>query len=122
MPEPKKRVLLVDDEPQIGRIFSLKLQLAGFEVVSTTDGSQAIALARTQNFDIMLLDILMPDVTGFDVLESVRSFSQIPIVVFTARPEVFEMARSMGANDFIAKPIFPGALIRKIKSVLGLPD
>jgi DNA-binding response OmpR family regulator len=83
----KKRVLIVDDEPNIGRIFGLKLKLAGYDVMSTTSGAGAIELVRFQHF-VMLLDILMPDVTGMDVLERVRAFSQIPILIFSAKPDI----------------------------------
>jgi DNA-binding response OmpR family regulator len=114
-----KRVLIVDDEPSIGRIFGLKLKLSGYEVVSTTSGKEAIELVRKQKFDVMLLDVLMPEVTGLDVLEAVREFSQIPAILFTARTDIFEIARRIGANDYISKPINPDILVEKIKGVLG---
>jgi DNA-binding response OmpR family regulator len=115
----KKRVLLVDDEPQIGKIFGIKLRLSGYDVLFTTSGAEAIELARTEKFDVILLDIVMPEVTGLDVLNKVRSFSRIPIVVFTARPEIFEVAKRFGATDFIAKPLLPDELVQKIRNVLG---
>jgi DNA-binding response OmpR family regulator len=115
----KKRVLIVDDEPQIGKIFGIKLTLSGYDVLSTTSGAEAIELVRTQKFDVMLLDILMPEVTGLDVLDEVRTFSQIPIVVFTARPDIAEVAKRFGANDFVAKPLLPEQLVEKIRNVLG---
>lgn len=115
----KKRVLIVDDEPQIGKIIGLKLKLAGYDVASTTSGTEAIDLIRTQKFDVMLLDILMPEVNGFDVLDKVRTFSQIPVIVFTARQDIFEMAKSLGADDFISKSLNPDYLLEKIGSVLS---
>ncbi len=81
----KKRVLVVDDEPGIGKVLSIKLRLDGYDVITTTSGAEAIEFIRTQKPDIVLLDILMPDVTGMEVLERVRTFSQVPIVVFTAK-------------------------------------
>jgi two-component system response regulator VicR len=117
--DTKKRVLIVDDEPQIGKIFSIKIKLAGFDVDSTTSGAEAIELVRSQKFDLMLLDVLMPDITGMDVLEKVREFSQIPIIIFTARHDIFDIARRFGANDFISKPLNPDHLIQKIKAALG---
>ncbi len=117
--DTKKSVLIVDDEPKIGKIFGLKLKLAGYDVVSTTRGAEAIELVRTQKFDVMLLDVLMPDVTGMDVLDRVRAFSQIPIILFTARADIFEIAKRCGANDYISKPINPDHLIEKIKAILG---
>jgi DNA-binding response OmpR family regulator len=117
--EIKTRLLIVDDEPQIGKLFGLKLKLSGYEVVTTTSGAEAIELVRNQPFDLMLLDVLMPDVTGMDVLDSVRQFSQIPIIIFTARVDIFEIAQRFGANDYISKPLNPDRLIEKIKAVLG---
>jgi DNA-binding response OmpR family regulator len=116
--EKPTRILIVDDEPQIGKIFSLKLKLSGYEVVATTSGAEAIELVRQQPFDLMLLDVLMPDVTGMDVLDAVRQFSHIPIIIFTARVDIFEVARRFGANDYISKPLNPDHLITKIKAVL----
>jgi DNA-binding response OmpR family regulator len=117
-----KRVLLVDDEPQIGKIFGLKLTHTGYDVVSTTSGADAIELVQTQKFDVMLLDVLMPDATGMDVIDSVRVFSMIPIIIFTASPDIFEIAKRFGANDYLSKPINPDLLVEKIKEVLGEND
>jgi DNA-binding response OmpR family regulator len=112
------RILIVDDEPQIGKIFGLKLKLSGYDVISTTSGAEAIELVRQQHFDLVLLDVLMPDVTGMDVLDAIRQFSTIPIIIFTARVDIFEIARRFGANDYISKPLNPDHLITKIKAVL----
>lgn len=120
--ETKKCVLIVDDEPQIGKIFGLKLKLNGYDVVSTTSGTEAIELVRKQKFDIMLLDVLMPEVTGLDVLTKVREFSPVPIILFTARPDIFEIARRLGADDYISKPLNPDHLLEKIQDVLSRKD
>lgn len=117
--ETRTKVLLVDDEPHIGKVFGLKLRLTGYDVLITTSGAEAIELVRAEKPDIMLLDILMPGVTGFEVLEKVRAFSSVPVVVFTARPEYSKKAMTMGANDTIDKPFDPERLIEKIKKVLG---
>lgn len=115
----KKLVLIVDDEPQIGKIFGIKLRLAGYDVLTTTSGAKAIDLVRKQKLDVMLLDVFMPEVTGLEVLEKIREFSQIPVIVFTARSDIFEIAKRIGANDYISKPLNPDNLVEKIKTVLG---
>ena len=120
--DKKQRVLIVDDEPKILKIFGLKLKLTGFEVVTTTSGIDAIELVRSQKFDVILLDMLMPDISGMDVLREIRSFSQIPIIMFTARDNIFEMAKQSGANGYIPKPVNPDDLIKKIKAVLDEND
>jgi DNA-binding response OmpR family regulator len=117
--DAKKRVLVVDDEPGIGNVLRIKLGLVGFDVITTTSGAEAIDLVRTQEPDIMLLDILMPDVTGMDVLDRVRAFSQVPIIVFTGRPDIAQFARKIGANDYIAKPFDPDLLVQKIGAILN---
>ena len=114
----KKRILIVDDEPQIGKIFGLKLKLAGFDVLTTTNGADGIEIIRNDKPDIVLLDILMPGITGFEVLERVRKFSGVPIVVFTARPEITRMAIQLGANDSITKPIDPDRLVEKLSQLI----
>ena len=119
-PAQKKRVLIIDDEPQIGKIFGLKLKIAGFDVTATTSGAEGIEIIRNEKPDIVLLDILMPEVTGFDVLDSVRKFSNVPIVVFTARPETVRVALGLGANDSITKPADPDRVVDKIKEVLAV--
>lgn len=113
------RVLIVDDEPQIGRIFGLKLKLAGYDVVSTTSGAKGIELVRAQNFDIMLLDVQMPDVSGIEVFEKVRTFSRVPVIFFSARADGFEIAKRCGADGYISKPLNPDDLVEKIRSVLA---
>ena len=117
--DTKKRVLVVDDEPGIGNILRIKLRFHGYEVITTTSGAEAIELIRTQKPDIVLLDILMPDVTGMDVLDRVRAFSQVPIIVFTAKPDIAQFALKNGANDSIAKPFNPDQLVAKLESVLS---
>jgi DNA-binding response OmpR family regulator len=113
-----KRVLVVDDEPGIVNIMRIKLRLHGYEVISAARGTEAVELARTQHPDIILLDIIMPDITGFEVLERVRAFSPVPVIVFTARREIAEKALMDGAVAFIAKPFNPDQVVSKIESVL----
>lgn len=120
--ETKKRILIVDDEPQIGRIFGLKLKLAGYDVVSTTSGAEAIELIRADGFDLVLLDLLMPGVSGKEVLDKVRTFSQVPIIVFSARQDVSDMAEKMGASGYVVKPLNPDYLVEKIEAVLSKSD
>lgn len=117
--ELKKRVLIVDDEPAIGRVISIKLRLNGYECVTATSGIEAIELARDKQPDIILLDILMPGMSGFEVLDRIRSYSKVPVIVFTAKSDAAELAIKRGANEFIAKPFDPDRLVEKIKAVLN---
>jgi len=117
--DTKKRVLVVDDEPGILRVLSIQLRLHGFEVISATEGSEAIELVKMQNPDIVLLDIIMPHMSGLEVLSKVRTFSQVPIIAFSANSQMAENAMQMGANDHVSKPFIPSQLVEKIKLVLG---
>jgi DNA-binding response OmpR family regulator len=114
----KKCVLVVDDEPGIGNILRIKLRLHGYDVLTTTSGADAIEIIRTGRPDIVLLDILMPNVSGIEVLEQVRTFSSVPIIIFTARREIVESAMLCGANDSISKPFDPDQVVSKIGAVL----
>jgi DNA-binding response OmpR family regulator len=118
----KKRVLLVDDEARIGKILTIALKLHGYDIITTSSGAEAIELIKTSSPDIVLLDILLPDITGLDVLEKVRTFSQVPIIVFTARPEIIRLALENGANDSIGKPFDPDDLVKKLELNLVKPD
>jgi len=114
-----RKVLVVDDEPGILKVLKIKLRHHGFEALTTTSGEEAIEMVRSQQPDVVLLDILMPKVTGLEVLDRVREFSRVPVIIFTANPKMVEIAMKIGANDSIAKPFVPDRLIEKIRDVLG---
>lgn len=116
--ETKKRVLVVDDEPQILRFIKINLSLVGYEVITTTSGEEALQLVQSLKPDIMLLDILMSPISGLDVLSKVRTFSQMPVIVFTGQDGIASVALREGANDCIAKPFKPNELTEKVKNIL----
>lgn len=117
MVNTKRRILVVDDEPGILRFVSTSLGLAGYEAITATSGEEALQLVQSQKPDIMLLDILMQPLTGFDVLERLRSFSQMPVIVFTARRDIAALAKE-GTNGYIIKPFIPSDLVRKVRDIL----
>ncbi len=114
-----KRILVVDDEPGIINVLRIKLGHSGYEVMATTSGAEAIEMCRTQEPDVVLLDILMPDVTGFEVLQKVRAFSSVPVIAFTARQDVADSAIKKGADGYIFKPFDPDQLVKTIGSFLS---
>ena len=116
--KPSRRVLVVDDEAAILRFVSAGLEISGYMPTSTTDGNEALEIARSGKADIMLLDIFMAPMTGFDVLTQLREFSNIPVIVFTARDDVGEFAITAGADDYLGKPFKPGELAEKIEGVM----
>jgi len=115
----KKRILIVDDEPGIGKVLRVEFSLSGFDVTTTTSGAEAIELIRAQEPDVVLLDVLMPDVSGTDVLNAVRTFSHVPIIVFTGHAEIGQSTLKLGASDYITKPFNHELLMDKVKSVLS---
>lgn len=118
MPE-KKRVLVIDDEPAVLGFVNAKLTAAGYQVIAATNGEEALREARAHPVDAVLLDLFMVPISGFLVLDGLRSFSDVPVIVFTAHPYLAEKARRLGADDFIAKPFDPDVLIEKIAWLLA---
>ena len=115
----KKRVLVVDDEPKILRLFALNLQMAGYEVVTSGNGEEALRLVETDVPDVVLLDIVMSPLSGFDVMKRLRSFSRVPVIVVTARNFIEEEALKIDADAFLAKPFRSEELIAVVKEVLA---
>ena len=112
-------MLVVDDEAGILRFVRTILELSGYEVFTTTNGEEAVNLARSQPVDVVILDVLMQPVSGFEVLEKLRSFSQTPVIMFTAQREISDMALKVGANGYLEKPFKPEQLTQKIREVLN---
>lgn len=115
----KSRVLVVDDHPKLLKFIEIDLKLRGFEVICAGSGEEAVELVASAGPDIMLLDIVMPGVDGFGVLEKLRTFSKLPVIAFSASPENREPALRMGADDFLNKPFDPEVMVNKIRAVLA---
>ena len=114
-----KRVLVVDDEPGVLSFVCAKLTAVGYEVVAAINGEDAIREARSHPFDAVLLDLFMIPMSGFLVLDRLRSFSDVPVIIFTTHPYLAEKALRLGANDFIAKPFDPDILVAKIRRLVA---
>lgn len=117
--ELKKRVLIVDDEEKIINFIRLKLGLSGYEVNVATNGQEALNLAKTAKPDIVVLDILMPGMDGFEVLKQLRTFSNVPVIVATAKEFTSDKDLSLGANDYMYKPFKPDELVGRIEAILN---
>ncbi len=114
----KQSVLVVDDQPQVLRFIEIDLKLRGFEVISTTSGQEALDLVKSAKPDIMLLDIIMPGIDGFNVLKELRTFSDLPVIAISANPGNYDSALRQGANDFIPKPFKADEMANRIKKLL----
>ena len=113
-------VLAVDDEAGILRLIKLELSTQGFRVVTAEDGQSALRMAEEHRPDIVLLDIVMPDMTGLEVMRKLRERVNIPIILLTAKGSDADKVRGleMGADDYLAKPFSPEELSARVRAVL----
>ncbi len=114
------KILVVDDELKIARLVRDYLIEAGFDVVTATDGPGAIAEARSVRPDLIVLDIGLPGLDGFDVTRAIRRHSDTPIVMLTARSDETDriIGLELGADDYVVKPFSPRELVARVKAVL----
>jgi two-component system, OmpR family, alkaline phosphatase synthesis response regulator PhoP len=118
-----KKILIVDDEPDIIEFLQYNLKKEGFKVVSANDGRQALVVAEQEKPDLIILDIMMPELDGVEtcrILRSKKEFNQTPIAFLTARDEDFAQitALDVGGDDYITKPIKPRVLVSRIGALL----
>ncbi|MBI2942489.1 MAG: response regulator transcription factor [Chloroflexi bacterium] len=116
----KEKILVVDDEPRILRLVRSNLEPAGYRVLTAADGPGAINEAEMHEPDLVLLDIMMPKMDGFEVCRRLREFSTVPIIILTARGAEHEKVRGfeLGADDYLTKPFGVPELMARIKAVL----
>lgn len=116
----KPYILLVDDDPNISRLVQLYLEKEGFEVKTADRGDDAVAEFRKLPPDLMLLDVMLPGMDGWQVLKAIRKTSTIPIIMLTAKDETFDkvLGLELGADDYITKPFDAKELIARVKAVL----
>lgn len=116
----RRKILLVDDEERMVRFIRLNLEHDGFTVIEAYNGRQALQRLRDETPDLVLLDVMMPDMDGFEVLEMIREFSNVPVIMLTAKGEENDRVRGLelGADDYISKPFSPRELTSRIKAVL----
>ncbi len=113
-------VLLVDDEAPLRDSLTYALQKEGYEVTTAADGASALKLFHKQVPDVILLDLMLPEVSGMEVCWRIRAFSNVPIVMLTAKDQDIDKAWGLnaGADDYITKPFNTGELLARIKAVL----
>ena len=114
------KILAVDDEQRMVRFIQLNLEQDGFEVVTAYNGKEALEQVRTQLPDLILLDIMMPDINGFEVLKKIREVNNVPVIMLTAKGEEDDRIQGLelGADDYITKPFSPRELVSRIRAVL----
>ena len=120
MGESMGRLLIVDDEPQIVRALTPALTQAGFEVTSASSGEMAMVVLAGEPAEVMILDLGLPDMDGKEVIQRVREWSDVPIIVLSARDLESEKiaALDLGADDFVNKPVGVGELLARLRAAL----
>jgi two-component system KDP operon response regulator KdpE len=114
------RVLVVDDEPRMIGFIRMNLQLEGFQVLEAHNGIEALDMVRKHIPDLILLDIMMPRLDGFETLRMLREFSNVPVIMLTAKGEEDDKVKGLelGADDYVTKPFGARELVSRVKAVL----
>lgn len=115
-----KRILIVDDEPRYLRLLEANLKTEGYGVVTAADGLQAIEVFSSQPVDLVLLDVMMPRLDGFGACQRIREFSNVPIIILTAKGEEQDRVKGLdlGADDYLVKPFSATELLARVRAVL----
>ncbi len=118
------KILIVDDDLNISELLRLCLEKEGYDTIIANDGLSAISMFKEQTPDLVLLDIMMPKVDGWQVCREIRRVSNIPIIMLTAKSETFDkvLGLELGADDYMVKPVESKELIARIKAVLRRYD
>jgi DNA-binding response OmpR family regulator len=113
------RVLIADDEPRIIKFLDLKLKASGYDVLTANNGQEALAQVQAQDPDLLILDVVMPGMDGFETLKQVRAISEIPVIILSAREANTDKVKGLklGADDYLAKPFNPDELVARIEAV-----
>lgn len=113
------RILVVDDEERILNFLRSKLKASGYEVLTACNGGEGLKQAEAQEPDLIVLDLIMPKMDGFDVLKELRNFSAVPVIILTARDADTDKIKglTLGADDYLAKPFNPDELVARIEAV-----
>jgi DNA-binding response OmpR family regulator len=117
---PRKKILLVDDEAAIVQSLRYNLERSGYSVTAAGDGRSAVALAASEQPDLVILDIMLPVLDGIEACKEIRKSSSVPIIMLTAKDQEFDkvLALELGADDYVTKPFSLGEIIARVKARL----
>lgn len=116
-----KRILIVDDEAKIRSLIRKYAEFEGYEVVEATDGMDAVSMCRVQNFDIIIMDVMMPGLDGFSACREIRKFKNIPVLMLSARGEEYDRLHGfeLGIDDYVVKPFSPRELMMRVNVIIS---
>jgi two-component system response regulator ResD len=115
-----KRLLIVDDEANIRLVVKEYAEFEGYEVAEAEDGMQAVELVKTQDFDVIIMDIMMPRLDGFSACKEIKKYKNIPVIMLSARGEEYDklFGFELGIDDYVVKPFSPKELMARVKAVI----
>lgn len=118
--QARRRILIVDDEPRMIHFIRLNLEHDGFQVYDASSGTEALNKMRDVLPNLLLLDVMMPDLDGFETLRLIREISTVPVIMLTAKGEEDDRVRGLelGADDYVTKPFSPRELVSRVRAVL----
>ena len=124
MNDKKKKVLIVDDEPKIVEAVAAYLENSGYTAITASDGEKALLLVEKMNPDLVVLDLMLPKISGEEVCKAIRKISRIPIIMLTAKIDEDDKINgfNIGADDYVTKPFSPRELMARINSLLRRSD
>ncbi len=116
-----KKILILEDDASIAELERDYLEISGFEVTVISNGREGLQAAREGNFDLLLLDVMLPEIDGFEICRTLRRESQIPILMVTAKKEEIDKIRGLGlgADDYIVKPFSPSEMVARVNAHLA---
>ena len=114
-------ILIVDDEEKIREIIRKYAQYEGYEISETSDGREAVALCRENDYDAIIMDVMMPQMDGFEACEEIRKEKEIPVIMLSARGEEYDRIHGfeLGVDDYVVKPFSPRELMMRLKVVVN---
>ena len=115
-----KKILIVDDEKNIRNVIKEYAKFDGFETFEAEDGMQAVEMCHTQDFDLIIMDIMMPKLDGYSAVREIRKTKQIPVIMLSARGEEYDklFGFELGVDDYVTKPFSPKELLARIRAVM----
>lgn len=116
----KNRILIVDDEKNIRNVISEYAKFDGFETVEAADGMEAVEICRREDFDLIIMDIMMPKLDGYSAVKEIRKTKQTPVIMLSARGEEYDklFGFEIGVDDYVTKPFSPKELLARIRAVI----
>ena len=116
----KEKILIIEDDPKISRLIEIELKFEGFEVSFAYDGKEGLNSAKYNSYDLIVLDLMLPKMNGIEVCKRIREFSEVPIIMLTAKDEISDKVVGLdyGADDYMTKPFSNEELIARIKALI----